>query len=202
MIKWSSSINLMLHDVYIFQQVTRLLIRERTSKEGQKEKNLMGSWQWISDKWLWCPSFHKSVRCLRICMVRASLDLYVFSQRLQGIETPSKWIASIWRFMFILCSPPFPHTLQTYNTFFPLPITFWVFSNIASTFSNWALQKTGFLNETLLSDSFACNWSSGLDVSIPAEIGVSDSFLKIGSVFFAKDFERFVSTLQLSLPYM
>ena len=68
----------------------------------------------------------------RMCMASACLDLDVFSQRLQGIKTPSKWFASMWRFTFEY-SPSFPQTLQTHAAFFPFPATSWFFSSIALT---------------------------------------------------------------------
>ena len=50
---------------------------------------------------------------LRVCDAREFLDLKVFSQKLQGIEKPSKWFPSMWLFTCPSLSF-FPHTLHRY----------------------------------------------------------------------------------------
>ena len=47
----------------------------------------------------------------KLCSWKVFLDLNVFSQRLQGIHTPSKWFDSMCFLMSFLW-PSFPHTLQ------------------------------------------------------------------------------------------
>ena len=47
-----------------------------------------------------------------LCFPKAFLDLNKFWQRLQGIDIPSKWFASMWFLMFTIC-PSFKQTLHT-----------------------------------------------------------------------------------------
>ena len=56
-------------------------------------------------------------------------------QTLQGSETPSKWFASMWSLMPMLC-PSFPHTLQILALPGPFGRRFWLVSIIDFTFSS------------------------------------------------------------------
>ena len=55
----------------------------------------------------------QSLWLLRVWFASICLDLKVFSQKLQGIETPSKWFDSMWLFIFAMIFS-FPHTLHRY----------------------------------------------------------------------------------------
>ena len=57
---------------------------------------------------------------LEIWVRKAALDLNIFSHRLQGTDTPSKWLASMWFVLAVAC-PSFPQTLQILAQSLPFP---------------------------------------------------------------------------------
>ena len=63
------------------------------------------------------------------CFCKVFLNLNVFSQLLQGMDTPSKWYSSMWLLMLVGC-PSFPHFLQIFAVVFLLPVSiiFWLVS--------------------------------------------------------------------------
>ena len=69
------------------------------------------------------------IQFVHLCCLNPILDLNVFSQTLQGSETPSKWFASMWSLMAIP-APSFPQTLQILAFLSPLGIRFWLGSII------------------------------------------------------------------------
>ena len=72
---------------------------------------------------------------IQLCFLNIILDLKIFPQTLQGSETPSKWFASMWSLMPMLC-PSFPHTLQILALPGPFGRRFWLVSIIDFTFSS------------------------------------------------------------------
>ena len=78
--------------------------------------------------------------CLKLCSRSEFLDLNVLSQKLQGMQTPSKWFASMCFFMS-LPIPSFPHILQMYAFLCPFGSRFSLFSIIELTFSSNSLKS-------------------------------------------------------------
>ena len=69
-----------------------------------------------------------------MCWFKVFLDLNVLSHWLHGIDTPSKWFASMW-FLITVAPPSLPHILQIFAFFwqFPSIIVFWLVSIIDMT---------------------------------------------------------------------
>ena len=89
-------------------------------------------------------SFYDNIKIhLRVhaCCLNLILDLNVFSQALQGSETPSKWFASMWSLMATFW-PSFPHILQILVLAVGFELMFWPCSIIDLTFSSSYCKKS------------------------------------------------------------
>ena len=74
---------------------------------------------------------------VHLCLHKLFLDLNSFPKTLQGMDIPSRWLASMWSLILIAC-PSFPHTLQILALGFSFPfwIRFWHVSIIDFAFSS------------------------------------------------------------------
>ena len=120
-----------------------------------------------------------------MCLLRQSLDLKTFMQRLQGRETPSKWEDSMCLLMSVK-APSLAQTLQTYAPLFWLAnstkrsllaiIEITVFSNI------WNLPTYPFGNSAVSCFGAKCSSDSNVSDDSLATTLV-DVFLIIGPCF-------------------
>ena len=115
-------------------------------------------------------------------LVFACLDLKILSQKLQGIETPCKWFASMWSFVWLLLSS-FPQTLQAYRVI-PRLVFLEVFTIIASICSSSFCMS--------LNDVFFDNGTEKDDISL--ECSKLSMFNGFGV---DSDLERLFSFLQI-----
>ena len=91
---------------------------------------------------IWLSVFPQSISCpgtwkndqyylwfLEICIRKTFLDLNILSHRLQGRDTPSKWLASICYFILV-DGPSFPQGLQILARF--CRISSWIMFSLIS----------------------------------------------------------------------
>ena len=108
-----------------------------------------------------------------MCWAIASFVCLVLLQKSQGMETPSKWLHSMWSHMWWE-SPSLPQILQIHDivrlgvpsAYLPCWIVFWPFSIIDLTLwsSNWrsVLDWSGIVTAVkVLGETFSCWWACG-----------------------------------------
>ena len=99
--------------------------------------------------------------CNLICSLSPFLDLNVLSQEVQGMETPSRWFASMWSLMLPFC-PSLPQTVHVYRYQPPTALfSLFVIIGLTCSSSSWTLvmetsETFWFVSATLLSIFLSC----------------------------------------------